>query len=262
MRAAGVAAGRGAGVDVPPGGTNGTRGPAAGTPAPAVSLGIGFTGFPVGRAGAVRFEGSFAGAEGSLTEVAGVDTATGGAAATGGAGGSPPCFRGGRKACTGGRNGTPPRAIGGAERMLGRLFPVPDAVFGRVDLGVGVSGGGRSNSTGARLDSGEEADSMTPGAPNHTRTLTAVSESTELEWVFGFSTPTSGNIARISPALTSSSRANSLIRMFDVRVKTALLLYRIYFIADLPGRRLLFGRFVGRVLSLPWLGPGSVGGLV
>ena len=191
---------------------NGARGPRPGTPSPTASLGIGFTGVPVGRTGAVRVEGSLAAA-------AGVDGATGGAASEG-AGGPPACFSGGRKACTGGRNGMPPRAIGGAERIFGRLFAGSDPAAGRVDLGDGKSGGGRSNSTEARLGSCEEA--VTSGAPNHTRTLTAVSESTELEWVFCPSTPTSDSIARISPALTSSSRANSLIRMFDVRVKTAL----------------------------------------
>ena len=219
-----VAAARAGSRGCPDGPANGARGPAAGAPVPVVSLGIGFTGVPLGRTGALCVVSSFAGVvEGALTgtAAAGLDRVTGGAA-TGGAGGPSPCFSGGRKACTGGRNGIPPRAIGGADRMFGRAFPDPDPAAGRVDLGVGASGGGRSNSMGSRLDSGEEADSVTPGAPNHTRTLTAVSESTELEWVFGFSTPTAGNIARISPALTSNSRANSLIRMFDVRVKTAL----------------------------------------
>ncbi len=216
-----VAAPRAAGRGSPEGRANGARGPAAGTPEPAVSLGIGFTGVPVARVGEVCVESSLAAAEDWFPEPPGVDPAAGGGA-TGGADGPPPCFSGGRKACTGGRNGIPPRAIGGAERMLGRVFPDSDPAAARVDLGVGAAGGGRSNSTGPRLGSGEEADSVTPGAPNHTRILTAASESTELEWVFRPSTPTSGNIARISPALTSSSRANSLIRMFDVRVKTAL----------------------------------------
>ena len=209
-----LAAPRAAGRDATDWRANGARGPAAGAPSPSASLGIGFTGVPVGRTGAVRVEGSLAAA-------AGVDGATG-SAATEGAVGPPACFSGGRKARTGGRKGIPPRAIGGAERMFGRLFAGPDPAAGRVDLGDGKSAGGRSNSTGSRLGSGEEADSVTPEAPNHTRILIAASESTELEWVFGPSTPTSDSIARISPALTSSSRANSLIRMFDVRVKTAL----------------------------------------
>ena len=247
MPAVPSAGGRGAAA----GPAKGVRGPAAGEPAPAVSFGIGFTGIPIGRAGAVPVAGclgavaagSFSGAVGVAVGAGDADTtgaggladatrvdraAVGGAAgtatggATGGAGGPPLCFSGGGKACTGGRSGTPPRAIGGAERLCGRLCRDSDPPAGRVDFGVWASGGGRSNSTVPRLGSDELADSVTPGAPNHTRILTDVSESTELEWVFGRSTPMSGNIARISPALTSSSRANSLIRIFDVRVKTAL----------------------------------------
>ncbi len=221
-----VAVARAGSRGCPDGPANGARGPAADTPVPAVSLGIGFTGVPTGRAGAVRGVGSLAdvleSALGGTSGAAGGVTRSAGGAVTGGCGGAAPFFSGGRKACTGGRNGIPPRAIGGAERMFGRAFRDPDPAAGRVDLGAGASGGGRSNSMGSRLEPGEEADSVTPGAPNQTRTLTAVSESTELECVFGFSTPTASNMARISPALTSNSRANSLIRMFDVRVKTAL----------------------------------------
>jgi hypothetical protein len=46
------------------------------------------------------------------------------------------------------------------------------------------------------------------------RTRTASSSSIELEWVFFSVTPTSGRISRITLALTSSSLARSLIRIF------------------------------------------------
>jgi hypothetical protein len=46
------------------------------------------------------------------------------------------------------------------------------------------------------------------------RTRTASSSSIELEWVFFSVTPTSGKISRITLALTSSSLARSLIRIF------------------------------------------------
>jgi hypothetical protein len=46
------------------------------------------------------------------------------------------------------------------------------------------------------------------------RTSTASSSSIELEWVFFSVTPTSGNTSRITLALTSSSLARSLIRIF------------------------------------------------
>lgn len=46
------------------------------------------------------------------------------------------------------------------------------------------------------------------------RTRSASSSSIELEWVFFSVTPTSGKISRITLALTSSSLAKSLIRIF------------------------------------------------
>ena len=49
---------------------------------------------------------------------------------------------------------------------------------------------------------------------NLSRTLFAVESSTELEWVFLSATPTSASTASTSEALTSSSRASSLIRIF------------------------------------------------
>ena len=134
-------------------------------------------------------EDSFGAAEGAAARTGG-DTTAGAAA-------SPPCFSGGRRARTGGRSGKPPPLIGEAERILGRAFPVPDPVEGRLAVGNETSGGGRSSSTGPRW--APAAESLNCGTPNQTRILTAVSESTELEWVFGSSTPTSANIARISP---------------------------------------------------------------
>ena len=126
-------------------------------------------------------------------------------------------FNGGRNACTGGRNGDRPPVAGGMERILGRRFPVVPTA-GRVCFGRGASGIGRSNSTGV----GSGSDMSDCEDPNQARILTATSESTELEWVLVSSTPTSGNTARISLAFTSSSRANSLIRILGVRVKTAI----------------------------------------
>jgi hypothetical protein len=46
------------------------------------------------------------------------------------------------------------------------------------------------------------------------RTRTGSSSSIELEWVFFSVTPTSGKTSRITLALTSSSLARSLIRIF------------------------------------------------
>jgi hypothetical protein len=53
--------------------------------------------------------------------------------------------------------------------------------------------------------------------PSFSRTRSASSSSSELEWVFFSVIPTSGSTSRICLLLTSSSRAKSLMRTFDIR---------------------------------------------
>lgn len=55
---------------------------------------------------------------------------------------------------------------------------------------------------------------VTGSNPKCFRIALATSSSRELEWVLRLSTPSSGNKSMIFPGLTSSSRANSLIRIF------------------------------------------------
>ena len=120
-------------------------------------------------------------------------------------------FSGGRSSRTGGRSGVPPPAIlsegckvMGTRRLtpagfnLGEVagLAAEEPLGGELTVGAG-RGGGRS-----RL------------LCRKSRIASAVFPSTELEWVFFSSIPTWGRIARIAPALTSSSRANSLIRIF------------------------------------------------
>ena len=89
-------------------------------------------------------------------------------------------FTGGRSACTGGRSGKRPPAVGELERILGSRLP-EDPTSGYVDLGRGVSGIGKSNSTGTIPDFGPWPVVCSRGDPNQMRILTAASESTELE---------------------------------------------------------------------------------
>lgn len=55
-----------------------------------------------------------------------------------------------------------------------------------------------------------------PDSANRSRRARAVSSSIELEWVFFSCTPNSGKRSRMTPGLTSNSRANSLILIFFI----------------------------------------------
>ena len=77
---------------------------------------------------------------------------------------------------------------------------------------TGCSGGVAARASGSAYSAG-----TTP--PSSRRSLMATSSSIELEWVFFSVTPNSGSLSRISCALTSSSRASSLIRILFIDTK-------------------------------------------
>jgi hypothetical protein len=84
---------------------------------------------------------------------------------------------------------------------------------GEVSTAAGAcSGGAAGRATGSASTSGA-------APPNIRRSLTATSSSTELEWVFFSVTPNPGSRSRISCALTSNSRASSLIRILFIDTK-------------------------------------------
>ncbi len=117
--------------------------------------------------------------------------------------------RGGLRPPTGGRNGFVPLP---PTRIDGRVEAAKARPFGgaaRPALGRGRSGG---NGNSSSLDG-----ALRPSCflwRNLSRILFAVASSTELEWVFFSATPIVGSTARTSDALTSNSRASSLIRIF------------------------------------------------
>jgi hypothetical protein len=157
--------------------------------------------------------------------------------ATGGRTGAVGGVKGGRK--TGGRNGAaPPRPTGTEGRAT-------EGAAG-AEEGAGARLIGRSGSS----SSGNSFEAAGPASSRRWRSFSAIDLSIELEWVFFSSTPSSGNISRMVFAFTSSSLANSLIRILGVRAKPPLLLYlshalilnrfcgigRVAFIGDFGGK--------------------------
>ena len=121
-------------------------------------------------------------------------------------------FSGGWNSRTGGRSGVPLPAIlrEGCEMIGTRgLTPVGSNLGEVAGLATEEPLGGELT-VGAELGVGGRSLFLF----KRSRIATAVFASTELEWVFFSSIPTSGRISRIAPALTSNSRANSLIRIF------------------------------------------------
>ena len=137
---------------------------------------------------------------------AGVGGGSGGL--TGGActGGESGLRTGGRKAPPGGR----PAPLRPPTGIIGRTNAESARVFRRVEALAGVL---------ARLRTGNSSsDCCGSGFSfwrplNRSRTLSAVALSNELEWDLTSSIPNSGSTAMISPDLTSSSRASSLMRI-------------------------------------------------
>ena len=121
-------------------------------------------------------------------------------------------FSGGRNSRTGGRSGVPlPAILSEGREMAGTRGLTPTGCnFGEL-AGVTVDEAlGEELIVAAERGAGERSRFFC----RKSRTASAVFRSTELEWVFFPSIPTSGRTSRIAPALTSSSRANSLIRIF------------------------------------------------
>ncbi len=121
-------------------------------------------------------------------------------------------FSGGRNSRTGGRSGVPlPAILSEGREMAGTRGLTPTGCnFGEL-AGVTVDEAlGEELIVAAERGAGERSRFFC----RKSRTASAVFRSTELEWVFFSSIPSSGRTSRIAPALTSSSRANSLIRIF------------------------------------------------
>jgi hypothetical protein len=211
----------------------------------------GLSGTPAGNgwrgpetSGAVRLTGA-AGTGGAGTagmpggRMAGAEAAGAGAEASGGLGGAAGLERGGM-----GIEGTPVRAPASGGRMgcgepdacKGGVSGVPPpkeegagggssaAAVRGVSLGIGVSAGTGAASALAVTSSSDSAlgfsdvflgDGLSGSAvfPNRWRTTSANSSSSELECVFFSPTPSSGNRSIITLGLTSSSLANSLMRI-------------------------------------------------
>ncbi len=142
---------------------------------------------------------------------------------TGGVRGAPPPV-----ADSGGRNGNVDFAGAGAGSSGATSAR---AGSGRVSIGAGsgfAAGRGVSLATGAAGASATAADAGTGAlAPfplgssvlpvMRRRTSSTTSSSSELECVFLSDTPSSGSMSRITFGLTSSSRANSLMRILLIQ---------------------------------------------
>lgn len=161
---------------------------------------------------------------------AGATRATG-AAGGGGAGGGDGCATGGALPARGGRMGCAGRPAGRSNEVLaadgsaafsstaGRGGVWPNGLAG-VTSGAGdvtTAGAGRSGGAAARPSGSGRSSGISP--PNIRRSFRATSSSIELEWVFFSVTPNSGSLSRISCALTSSSRASSLMRILFINTK-------------------------------------------
>ena len=121
-------------------------------------------------------------------------------------------FSGGRNSRTGGRSGVPLPTIRseGCEMIGLRGWTPVVSDFGEA---VGLASQvplGWELTVGAELGVGGGS----PFACKRFRIASAAVASTELECVFFCSIPTRGRISIIAPALTSNSRASSLIRIF------------------------------------------------
>jgi len=174
---------------------------------PGRGCGTGLTTGVAGRPGAITAAG---GADGGATRATG-------------------CTLGGEKPANGGR-------IGCAGRPAGRSSAAFAAGSGAVSsagaAGVWLNGapGATSNAGavstaaagrcgGVTARASGSACSSGPSWPKNRRSLMATSSSIELECVFFSVTPNSGSLSRISCALTSSSRASSLIRILFIDTK-------------------------------------------
>jgi len=176
-----------------------------------------------GRAGGTGLATGGVGRPGANTE---------GAGAMRGATGAWACAPGGELPASGGRMGSDGRPAG----RSGAVVPAAGSrVFSSMAAWPGwpASPPGETSRAGARDGSTEAAGrpegvaARASGSANSSgdspvssrRSLMATSSSIELEWVFFSVTPNAGSRSRISFALTSSSRASSLIRILFIDTK-------------------------------------------
>ncbi len=115
-------------------------------------------------------------------------------------------------------------ALASGGRSIGDLIgppPRPAGIEGRTGVLATPLGAGAAARRGAGNSNSGSFSGVEEAAPfRRSRSFSAVASSIELEWVFFSATPTAGNNSIIAPALTSSSLANSLIRILvDVRTK-------------------------------------------
>jgi hypothetical protein len=121
----------------------------------------------------------------------------------------------------GGRRGGADRAGGGAASGAFAAVSGATSAGGAETFCTGASGSavarvaasiGLGASAAGAASGGATAGTL-PLTPKCRRTAKAASSSSELEWVFFSWKPSSGSNSRITPGLTSSSRANSLMRI-------------------------------------------------
>ncbi len=183
--------------------------------------GIGLTGSDGARPGAITATGGTGGA--------GLGA---GAVALGAAGdGWPGAAIGGwigLPVASGGRIGAPPRAARTSPAGAGASVCASSgsmAASGAASSERVFTASAPAFSAGATGSSAARSWSGT-SKPNKRRNLIATSSSMELECVFFSATPSSGSRSRISWALTSSSRASSLIRIFFIEKATVAYRFR------------------------------------
>jgi hypothetical protein len=176
----------------------------------------------IGRPGAITAAGGVGdGGAGAGREMAGAEGGTLGVCG---------CTPGGALPANGGRIGCAGRPAG---RSSAGLAATASGAFSSTAAGAGwlagplgavsaacdLSTAGAGCAEGA---AGRDSSSACPSGtswPKKRRSLRATSSSIELEWVFFSVTPNSGSLSMISCALTSSSRASSLIRILFIDAK-------------------------------------------
>jgi hypothetical protein len=179
-----------------------------------------------GRGGGTGLATGGMGRPGPIGAAGGICAGGGGTRGAAGTG----CVPGGELPASGGRmgsDGRPACRSGGVVPAAGSGVFSSNAAAGGWRRGPpgAVSGAGEvsaaagEGTAGAVVRASGSAYSSGTSWPKTRRNLTATSSSIELEWVFFSVTPNSGSLSRISCALTSSSRASSLIRILFINTK-------------------------------------------
>ncbi len=191
--------------------------------------GRGRAGGGVGRPGEVAAGGAVGTAGGGETTRGGSGSRGWGGGATVGAWG---CDGEGELPANGGRMGSAGRPAGRSGMGFGATGSEAAASSTTVGAGAWLTGAAGASSRKGAVSTAAAGCSVSMAARgsgsvdssgafplSSRRNRIATSSSIELEWVFFSVTPNSGSLSRISCALTSSSRASSLIRILFIDTK-------------------------------------------